>query len=91
METGQTPRSNSRSQAWDEQINETSRRNIPVLREKGYSVWSVVRTYVSCHGDVEGTLADYGGDLAIDELEAVLSYYRANSEEIDQKLEEIFT
>lgn len=76
---------------WRKYIDEESPRNVPVLREKGYSVWSVVRTYMSCEKDVEGTLADYGGDLTIGELKAVLSYYDDNPEDIDRKLKETFT
>lgn len=76
---------------WQNYIDEESKRNVPVLREKGYSVWSIVRSYISCEKDINRTLADYGGDLTIEELDAVLSYYLARPEDIDQKLTEIFT
>ena len=77
--------------AWMKYIDEDSQRNVAVLREKGYSIWSVVRSYVSCDKDLDRTLADYGGELTAEELQATLSYYRANQEVIDRKLEEIFT
>ena len=76
---------------WQKYIDENSRRNVAVLREKGYSIWSVMRSYVSCDRDLDRTLADYGGELTAEELQAALSYYQANREDIDRKLEEIFT
>ena len=78
-----------REHSWQKYIDEDSPRNVPVLRGKGYSVWSVVRSYVSCGSNTEWTLADYGGELTIEELEAVLAYYNARPEDIDRKLEEI--
>ena len=90
-DTDGTAEPESEAMPWRKYIDAESRRNVPVLREKGYSVWSVIRSYVSCEENKEKTLADYGGDLTIEELEAVLSYYRANSEGIDRKLTEIFT
>ena len=75
--------------SWKSHIDEASPRNVPVLKRKGYSVWSVVRSFVSCQGDVESTLADYGGELTVEELDAALSYYRAFPEDIDRKLQEI--
>ena len=76
---------------WQKYVDEDSQRNVAVLREKGYSIWSVVRSYVSCDKDLDRTLADYGGELTAEELQAALSYYQANQEVIDRKLEEIFT
>ena len=84
-------RQERRVPAWLNYIDEDSQRNVAVLREKGYSIWSVVRSYVSCDKDLDRTLADYGGELTAEELQAVLSYYRANQQVIDRKLQEIFT
>ena len=91
MSAGNPPPPETRPPAWGKYIDEESPRNVPVLREKGYSVWSVVRSYVSCEKDKAGTLADYGGELTAEELEAVLSYYHAKPEDIDRKLAEVFT
>lgn len=63
---GNPPPPPTRPPAWREYIDEESPRNVPVLREKGYSVWSVVRSYVSCEKDKVGTLADYGGELTVE-------------------------
>lgn len=91
MAAANPPPPETRPPAWREYIDEESPRNVPVLREKGYSVWSVVRSYVSCEKDKIGTLADYGGELTAEELEAVLAYYHAKPEDIDRKLAEVFT
>lgn len=75
MAAANPPPPETRPPAWREYIDEESPRNVPVLREKGYSVWSVVRSYVSCEKDKIGTLADYGGELTAEELDAVLAYW----------------
>ena len=83
QETGEKP--------WGKYIDEHSPRSVPVIRGKGFSVWSVVGYFRACLGDVEQVLADYGGYLTNEELEAALSYYWAKPDAIDRKLEEIST
>lgn len=74
--------------AWQEYIDEESR-NIAIIRNKGMSVWSLVRFYRICRGEKKRILASYLGELTTEELDAALSYYWANHEIIDRKLEEI--
>ena len=78
-----------RRQSWHRLIEEESPRNVPVIREKGFSVWSVVGYFLACKGDREQVLADYAGKLTPEELAAALAYYEANSDAIDEKLKEI--
>ncbi len=80
QETGEKP--------WGKYIDEHSPRSVPVIRGKGFSVWSVVGYFRACLGDVEQVLADYGGYLTNEELEAALSYYWAKPYGIDERLRE---
>ncbi len=73
---------------WQEYIDEESR-NIAIVRNKGWSVWSLVRFYRICRGDKDRILSSYLGELTREELEAALAYYWANHDIIDRKLEEI--
>ena len=75
-------------QTWRKYIDEESR-NIAIIRNKGMSVWSLVRFYRICQGDKDRILASYLGELSREELEAALAYYWANHDIIDRKLEEI--
>ncbi len=77
-------------QPWFKYIDEESR-NIAIVRDKGMSVWSLVRYLRVYKGDKERVLAGYDGELTIEELEAALDYYWANPEAIDRKLKEIST
>ena len=81
----------SSEQPWQDKIDERSPRSVPVIRDKGFSVWSVVGYFRVCGGDTEQVLADYGGYLTIEELDAALSYYWAKPDAIDRKLKEIST
>lgn len=74
--------------SWQKYIDEESR-NIAIIRNKGMSVWSLVRFYRICRGDKDRILASYLGELTREELEAALAYYWANHDVIDRKLEEI--
>ena len=77
-------------QPWLKYIDEESR-NIAIIRDRGMSVWSLVRHFRVYKGDKERVLAGYDGELTSEELEAALSYYWANPEDIDRKLKEIST
>ena len=78
----------NREQPWRKYIDEESR-SVAVIRDKGMSVWSLVRHLRVCKGDKERVLAGYHGDLASEELEAALAYYWAKPDAIDRKLREI--
>ena len=73
---------------WRKHIDEESR-NIAIIRNKGWSVWSLVRYYRIHRGDKARVLAAYHGDLTAEELEAAVAYYWANPYAIDEKLKEI--
>ena len=77
--------------SWVKYIDEHSPRNVPVIRDKGFSVWSVVGYYKACGGDDKQVLKDYGGYLIGEELDAAVGYYWADPIPIDEKLEEIST
>ena len=62
---------------------------MPVIRAKGFSVWSVVGYFRTCEEDRDRVLADYAGTLTPEELAAALAYYEANPDAIDKKLKEI--
>jgi uncharacterized protein (DUF433 family) len=81
----------NREEPWRKYIDEESPRNVPVIRDKGFSVWSVVGYFRVCLGDTKQVLTDYGGYLTSEELEAALSYYWAKPDAIDRKLKEIST
>ena len=74
---------------WQKYISENSRRSVPVIKEKGFSVWSVVGYYRACEEDKKRVLADYGGGLTEEELDAALFYYQEYPDEIDRKLWEL--
>ena len=61
----------------------------PYIRDKGYSVWSLIGSLRTYRGDKERVLAGYRGDLTAEELEAALAYYWAKPHGIDEKLREI--
>ena len=82
------PSHRNNGQPWQKYIDEESR-NIAIIRDKGWSVWSLVRFYRICRGDKDRILASYLGTLTREELEAALAYYWANHDIIDRKLEEI--
>ena len=84
------PLQQNAEQPWRKYIDEESR-NIAIVRDKGMSVWSLVRYLRVYKGDKERVLAGYDGELTSEELEAVLAYYWANPETIDRKLKEIST
>ena len=54
---------------WQNYGDEKSRRSIPVIGEKGYSVWSIIGYYKLCKGNREQLLVDYGESLTAEELE----------------------
>jgi len=74
---------------WQKYIEEEGRRAGPVIRGKGFPVWSVVGYYLVCEKDKKRVLADYGGTLTAEELDAALAYYTTHREDIDQKLERL--
>ena len=71
--------------SWRKYIDEESR-SVALIRDKGWSVWSLVRYYRIHRGDKERVLAAYHGDLTAEELDAALAYYWANPLLIDEKL-----
>ena len=77
-------------QTWRKYIDEESR-NVATIRNKGYSVWSLVRYFRVYGGNKERALAGYQGDLTSEELDAALAYYWAKPHAIDRKLKEIST
>ena len=85
------PSKETGEQSWGRYIDEHSPRNVPVIRDKGFSIWSVVGYYKVCGGDEKQVLDDYGGYLTGEELDAALAYYWADPIPIDEKLEEIST
>ena len=84
------PLQQNKEQSWRKYIDEESR-SVAIVRDKGMSVWSLVRYLRVYKGDKERVLAGYDGELTVEELEAVLAYYWANPEVIDRKLKEIST
>ncbi len=81
----------TRERPWIKYIEEDSPRNVPVIRHKGFSIWSVVGYYKVCGGDEKQVLEGYGGYLTGEELNAALAYYWVDPIPIDEKLEEIST
>ena len=79
------PLQRKNKQPWHKYIDEESR-SVALIRDKGWSVWSLVRYYRIHRGDKERVLAAYHGDLTTEELDAALAYYWANSFLIDEKL-----
>lgn len=74
---------------WQDYIVVNSRRSVPVIRDKGMSVWSVIGYYRVYEEDRERLLATYCGHLTEDELDAALAYYQDYPDGIDRKLWEI--
>ena len=73
---------------WRKYINEDSR-TVPTIRDKGYSVWSIIGYMKLYRGNREEVLMGYMGTLTENELEAAIAYYWAYPEGIDRKLWEI--
>ena len=74
---------------WHKYIDLNSRRSVPVIRDKGMSVWSVIGYYRVYEEDRERLLATYCGNLTEEELDAALAYYQEYPYAIDKKLWEI--
>ena len=74
---------------WQEYIDLNSRRSVPIIRDKGFSVWSVIGYFRVCGENESRVLADYRGELTAEELNAALAYYREHPEGIDEKLWEL--
>lgn len=74
---------------WAKYIDLNSRRSVPVIREKGMSVWSVIGNYRVYEEDRERLLATYCGELTEEELDAALAYYEYYPYAIDKKLWEL--
>ena len=74
---------------WQNYGDEKSRRSIPAIGHKGYSIWSIVGYYKLCDGNRERLLSDYEGALTNEELDAALAYCNAHPDDIDRKLWEI--
>lgn len=74
---------------WQKYIDLNSRRSVPVIRDKGMSVWSVIGYYRVYEEDRERLLATYCGHLTEEELDAALAYYQDYPYAIDKKLWEI--
>ncbi len=85
------PNSAKNDEPWLKYIDEHSPRGVPVIRDKGMSVWSVVGYYKLYQGDKERLLANYRGHLTDQELDAAISYYWAKPYLIERKLKEIST
>lgn len=65
---------------------ELGRRREPVIKGKGYPVWSVIGYLFAVKGDVKQVMEDYKDRLTSDEINAALRYYLEHKEEIDAKL-----
>ena len=78
-----------KDKSWQKYIDLNSRRSVPIIRDKGMSVWSIIGYYRVYEGDKARLLADYGGHLTVEELEAALAYYQDYPDGIDRKLWEI--
>ena len=76
---------------WRQYIDEHSSRGVPVIRDKGMSVWSLVGYFRLFKGDKERLVGNYRGHLTIKELDAAIAYYWAKPYAIEQKLKEIST
>ena len=74
---------------WHKYIDEHSKRSVAVIRDKGMTVWSLIRYYRLYRGDGERVLDIWRGELTAVELEAALAYYWSKPYAIDEKLEEI--
>jgi uncharacterized protein (DUF433 family) len=74
---------------WQNYIDGEGRRAEPVIRDKGFPVWSIVGYYIACKKDVQRVLADYEGELTGQELDAALAYYEADPKAIDRKLKQL--
>lgn len=82
-------RTESQAPSWQKYIDEHSGRSAAIIRDKGMSVWSLIRYYRLYRGDGERLLAAWHGELTAEELEAALAYYWSKPYAIDEKLEEI--
>lgn len=80
-----TPLPQNGEPAWRKYIDEESR-SVALIRDKGWSVWSLVRYYRIHRGDNTRVMAAYHGELTAEELDAALSYYWANWFLIDERL-----
>ena len=78
-----------KDKSWQKYIDLNSPRSVPIIRDKGMSVWSVIGYYRVYEEDREQLLATYCGELTEEELDAALAYYQDYPEGIDRKLWEI--
>ena len=91
LDARSVPNAAKNDQPWLKFIDEHSPRGIPVIRDKGMSIWSVVGYYRLYQGDKERLLANYRGRLTAQEFDAAISYYWAKPYLIERKLREIST
>lgn len=61
-------------------------RGEPVIRGKGFPVWSIVGYYLATGGKTQTMIEDYGGELTIEEIDAAMAYYKQHQDVIDAKL-----
>lgn len=80
-----TPLKQKVEPSWRKYIDEESR-SVAQIKDKGWSVWSLMRYYRIHRGDKNRVIAAYHGDLTEEEFDAALSYYWANWFLIDEKL-----
>ena len=85
------PHTIKNDQSWRKYVDEHSPRGVPVIRDKGMSIWSLVGYYRLYRGDKDRLLANYRGHLTMQELDAAISYYWTKPHGIERKLKEIST
>ena len=83
------PHTIKNDQPWRKYVDEHSPRGVPVIRDKGMSIWSLVGYYRLFGGDSDRLLENYRGRLTPEELNAAIAYFWAKPHAIEKKLKEI--
>jgi len=68
-----------------ERIDKSGYRSEPTIRGKGIPVWAVASYVLDLGLSFEEVVADWEGEISVDEVKASMEYCQAHPEEIEQK------
>lgn len=70
-----------------ERMHRPGHRTEAMIRGKGIPVWAIAAYVLDLGLTSEEVVADWEGDITVDEIEAAMRYYRAHPEEIERRRE----
>jgi len=68
-----------------ERIDKPGYRSDPMIKGKGIPIWAIAAYVLDLGLSSEEVVADWEGEISVEEVEAAMEYYQAHPEEIEQK------